>query len=468
MPELNQDNSIVQELQHDFLSIRGRLSHIEVNNILVKLRVFLSGKHILRSTIVLITCLFLLNCMVTTANAVGEDPEDPKNLLPRIEQDWPKKGSLFPVSPLKWLHNGTTKANQALYDATSIKLGLTLTHLFQGLSNSLPGEPRLGTATTLDFLGSWDLLNKGKPTNGQFFFGVQGRWDYGATSPQDLGALSLGSLIGTANTFLAYHPAFLLRNLFWDQGSPEAGWAYRFGKITPDAILSSSSHISAQTSFISTASTGPFAIALPDSGLGAVGAWYINDRLALIGLVSDANAERHDFGDITAGDFFKAVEFAFKIFPRTPKAGYSRLTLWHTDGTKNGLSINGNTGRDGSGFFVKIEQELNADGRAIGIVRYGKSFNDSAVYEQLATAQFLFYNPPDPARITEDLFGAAINWGQSSQKGTRNEYDLEFFYKFPLFPLVEVTFLYQLIVNPAFTRELDNASVLSLRLRTTF
>jgi hypothetical protein len=65
----------------------------------------------------------------------------------------------------------------------------------------------------------------------------------------------LGSLIQTANTFDPYTPAFLLRNLYWQQGSEEAGWAYRIGKITPDATLSTSAHLAAATTFLTTASS---------------------------------------------------------------------------------------------------------------------------------------------------------------------------------------------------------------------
>jgi hypothetical protein len=35
-----------------------------------------------------------------------------------------------------------------------------------------------------------------------------------------------------------------------------------------------------------------------------VGAWYVNDRATLVGLVSDANADRTGSGDIGEGDFF--------------------------------------------------------------------------------------------------------------------------------------------------------------------
>lgn len=396
-----------------------------------------------------------------------DDPEDPPNLLAGIRQRRTEKESLFPVSPLGWLHDATGQAKKQIYEASSLKLGLSLNHLFMGTSDALPDADRWGTATTTDFVGTWELLNKGTPEQGELFFGVQGRWDYGTTGPEDLAADSLGSLLGTANTFAKYVPTFLLRNLFWRQGSPSAGWAYRVGKITPDAILATSKHIASVLTFMPTASSGPFAIALPDSGLGAVGAWYINDRATLVGLVSDANGDRYDFGDIGAGDLFKALEFHYKIAPRTPKAGYSKLTVWHTDGTKNGLPANGSNGPEGWGFFAKLEQELSADGRSIGILRYGKSFNESAFYDQLVSAQYLLYDPPSPLPVGNDLFGVGLNWVDATS-GVRGESDLELFYRFPVVPLVDMTLSYQLLLDPALDLGIDRASAFGLRIRTTF
>jgi hypothetical protein len=212
----------------------------------------------------------------------------------------------------------------------------------------------------------------------------------------------------------------------------------------------------------------PAAMALPDSGLGAVGAWYFNDRAALAGLISDANGDRTDTGDIDEGDVFKAAELQVKIAPMTPEAPFSKLTLWHTDGTKNGQASNASFGLDGWGFFAMHQQELTADGRALGIFRYGKSFDDSAVYEQQAAAHFLLYEPRLLTRLKNDAIGTAVNWAKAQGAGSRSEYNAEVFYRLPLFPEVDTTLSYQSVINPALTREVDHASVFSLRFRVTF
>ena len=413
---------------------------------------------------------------------LSDDPEDPENLLPEIRLRRTQKRSLFPSSPLSLLHEATDQAEKDLYEATHLKVGMSITHLFQWLSEAPLAKDTWGTNTNLDFLATWDLFDEGGPHQGQLVFHLQGRWNYGTTGPEELGALSLGSLTGTANTFSAYSPAFLVRNLYWEQGSEEAGWAYRIGKITPDAMFATSSHISAATAFLSTTGVGSFANAYPDSGLGVAGAWYINDRVRLLGLISDANADRTDIGDIGEGDFYKAIELAVKIAPRTPNAGYSKFTLWHTDGTSDGLPANGSLGPDGWGFFIKHEQELTADGRAIGVLKYGKSFDDSAFYEQQAGAYFLLYDPvglrqpdEDPYGPHDDLLGVGFSWGQATEtealkesfSNVRSESSLETFYRFPIFPNVDITLSYQSIFNPALDPDNDHASAFSFRLRTT-
>ena len=87
-------------------------------------------------------------------------------------------------------------------------------------------------------------------------------------------------------------------------------------------------------------------------------------------------------------------------------------------------------------------------GRAVGILRYGRSFNDSAIYKHQGGAHFLFYDPSFIGRIRNDVVGLAFNWVQPTNSGGHNEYNVEVFYRFPLFPLVDMTLSYQSVMNP--------------------
>lgn len=148
-------------------------------------------------------------------SSISSDPEDPRSTLKVIKERRTQRDSLFPVSPLKPLHDASGRAWDDIYQATHLRLGLTFNHLFQWLSDALPDKDKWGTATDLDFIGSWEVLHRGKPTQGELFFHIEGRWDYGTTGPQTLGFDSLASAGGTANSFARYDPTFLpFRNLY--------------------------------------------------------------------------------------------------------------------------------------------------------------------------------------------------------------------------------------------------------------
>ena len=125
------------------------------------------------------------------------------------------------------------------------------------------------------------------------------------------------------------------------------------------------------------------------------------------------------------------------------------------------------TGPEGWGYFVKLEQELSADGKSIGIFRYGKSYNDSALYRQQSGVHWLFYDPHFFGSIRNDLMGTAFNWVEATAS-VRDEYNFEFFYRFPFFPHVDTTLSYQAIFDPALDLGIDFTNVFSIRIRTTF
>jgi hypothetical protein len=73
---------------------------------------------------------------------------------------------------------------------------------------------------------------------------------------------------------------------------------------------------------------------------------------------------------------------------------------------------------------------LTADGQVVAIARYGRSFNDSAVYKHQASAHLLLYNPPDFVYIRKDLLGVPFNWVVPTSFGGRDEYNVGLFYDY--------------------------------------
>jgi hypothetical protein len=402
--------------------------------------------------------------------AIANAPEDLANSLENSEQRRRQRDALFDYTIFESSRRSFQSATESLYEATSIKLAIISNNLFQTISDSFPGADRSGVSSDLDIVTTWELINKGEPTQGQIFLHMEGRWDYGTTPPSDLGDFSLGSITRTADPFNSYTPTFLARNFYWQQGSAGAGWTYRLGKITPDQTLGTSFHLNPFTTFLPSGSVGSNA-PHPDSGLGAVGIKYFDEQRAyVLGLVSDANGDRFDFGDISEGDFFTAIEFGYKIRPQTDRAGFSKLTITHTDGTKDGLPNNVSLGPPGWSIAAKYEQELTADGRMIGILKYGRTFDESGLFKHLASGHFIVNDPDVPGlrAIANDALGVGLVWAESHIPDTRAETNLEFFYRVPFFHQLDVTVSYQSIWNVGRNPDVDQANVFSIRARTTF
>lgn len=404
----------------------------------------------------------------TSTTTFGNDPRDPSALMGEIQQRRRQRESLFPATPLQKLHEWSDIGKSKVYDATYVDLGLTFTQLIQGFSDTVPGTDSWGTAADVDFIAKWKVLNRDKPNPGNLYFHLETRWNYGTTGPQTIASKGLGSLINTANTFEEYFPqAALIRNVYWEQGDQDSDWAFRIGKITPDAVFGSSPHLTPVTTFLTFAATGAFAMALPDSGLGLLGAYHFNDNIKLLGAVSDANGNRYDFGDLAAGDLFTALELGIKIMPRTKTSGYSKLNIWHTDGTSDGRPSDGMAGPQGWGFFLLHEQEITDDGKLVAVFKGGHGFNDSSYFRSQAGASILLYDPSFVGRIEHDVVGAGFNWADATS-GVRDEYNIEVFYRFPMFPGVDTTLSYQAVIDPARDLGIDFASVFSFRIRTVF
>jgi hypothetical protein len=399
---------------------------------------------------------------------IGGNNQDPTVMLQDMRQRRAQRDSLFKVSPLGPAHASTDQWHDKLYEKTHINAGMSIHHLFQWLSESLPGTDDWGTATDLDITAGWELTNRGEPYQGNLYVHLESRWNWGTTGPMSLGPGSLGMLQSTANTYEKYVPVTIIRNLYYQIGSTKSKGALRFGKVTIDSILGTTAHNTPTTSFLTFAATGAFAIALPDSGLGAVGVWHFNDRVKLLGAVTDANANRLDWGDISEGDFFSALDLGVKFSPDAKRVGYSKLTVWHTDGTSDGKPINGSNGPDGWGFYALHEQQISRSGDAVAVFKYGKSYDDSAFYKSQVSASFLFYEPHFFGTIINDVVGVSLNWVDPVTAGSRTESNVEILYRFPLFPELDMTISYMGIINPALDPNNDYASAFSLRFVSTF
>jgi hypothetical protein len=139
----------------------------------------------------------LLTCCIPTpadaqdseSAALGSQPvgftsdvRDPVVELQRIRarRTLPEaRDSLFRTSPLTPLRGAVLRAENRLDEATNIKFGTAVNHLFQQLSDVIPGEDNFGMSSAMSMVGTWHLYNEGCPNQGELTLGIDGRWGYG-------------------------------------------------------------------------------------------------------------------------------------------------------------------------------------------------------------------------------------------------------------------------------------------------
>jgi len=399
--------------------------------------------------------------------------EEPPNLL---KPDPVKRKSVLPFAPLQPANDAWKVFDDALIEKINLNLGISLTTAYTKMSESLPDTEDNGFGYDVGFFGEWSLLKVGSKWEGFLSFLVQGRDSlFTEDSPGDL-FLNAGSLAGPVDSF-DNDQGFVVREMWWQQGSKDAHLIYRVGKIAPDTIVGTISQFdSANLDFMALGQVVKLSARFADAGLGAAVGFYPqgNSRLRphIHLYASDQNGDRSTFGDIDEGEFFTGVEAGFRPFPQTDKAPFWRFSVWHADEQdKEGIA-------EGYGVLAKIEQELSSDGSVIGVLNYGHSWEGAPAKNQV-TARLVIFEPfPRKVDLAGDRLGFAASWIDPAVPGARDEYNLEAYYRFPLFPNLDVTLDFQYMIDPAFipivesvapdTDTFDDIFVFSVRFRTVF
>ncbi len=443
-------------------------------------------KHLSRwlfgTPLLLVFCLmhtFSLEALAESSkpnNSFSPDPDDIQN---RLKGSPVTKESLIPFAPLQPLQDAWKYLDDSIESEIGLDLGLSITTAFTQMTESLPGTDDHAFGYEVAFFGQWPLLAKETEWEGFLSFLVQGRDAmFTDVSPGSL-FVNAGSLAGPVDSF-DDDQGFVLREMWWQQGSKDAGLMYRIGKIAPDTIVGSVSQFdSANIDFLALGQVVKLSARFPDPGFGAAIGFYpegdSKHQPHLQLYISDQNGDRQDTGDIGEGEFFKGAEIGFRPFPQTDNAPFWRFAAWHADEQdKEGIS-------SGYGILTKIEQELDSDGRFIGVLNYGHSWDASFARNQLTARlviedPFRFINPN--VDLAGDRLGLGASWVDPAVSGGRDEFNLEIYYRFPLFPNLDVTFDAQYMIDPALipivedaspgTKTFDDVFAFTVRFRTEF
>lgn len=382
--------------------------------------------------------------------------KSPDSIDGELQERRRRRLPLIRLKPLQNLLDRWDAEADRLHAATGLRVGVSHVWLVQRADSAVVDRSKLGVGDDFKVFARWDLVNRGGPWPGALYAGTQLRNRYGETSPGGLGKV-VGSDFGTVKGFT--RKSLRLTDLAWHQGSRADRVIVQVGRFNPDDIFDTSRYSSTSTTFLNTALVRSASVAMPDFSLGAAVMVFPTDRLYVAFGMNDASGETDLLGNPGKGEYFEAVEIGFDLNRGRSYAGQYHLTLWHMDAQSA-------TGQGaGHGLAVKLEQELTATGRIVGLVRFGYGFGSASRYRITASAQAFVKKPLGDE---DSLFGIGLGWGRRTEGGSSDEYVLESFYRISLLRSFQITFDLQFIFNPANNPGRDVVTVGSVRFRILY
>ena len=332
-----------------------------------------------------------------------------------------------------------------------LEIGLDYSALYQGASDTLPGNEDNAASGAVRLFGRWTLFGKDTKNPGTLVFKVENRHRIGTEiSPSQLGFdIGYNGLTGT----LFNDVGSFLGDLNWQQVFHSGRGGFIVGRYDPSDFIDISGHANPWTTFSNLAVSLNTSIALPDFSFGAVLGHLIGDKFWVNVGANDAN------GVIDEVEFFEGGSefFTFLEAGWTPSRGQrythqAHVTLWHVDEREDagitqseGLTI-------GANWTVEKWMVFG---------RLGWSNGGAPLANTTATAGVTY------RFLKRDLLGIGFNWSDPSNNNLRDQYSTELFYRFQFAQNLAFTPSLQWLVDPALNPVEDSLWVFGLRMRLT-
>ncbi len=362
-------------------------------------------------------------------------------------RDFLLEARLLDTIDMGWRH-----LNDELDRRYRLRFGFAYTALAQGAPRSDAGKQGIGG--DLDFTGVWHLLGSHEEGNaGYLGFATEWRHKLGPRPPSALA----GEFEAFSLTTQAFNVQdFSLVQLWWSQELFDDTLEITAGKVSPRSFYNTNRLRNQNVAFLNQVFSGNRAVGLPGRGLGVnivyrpAATWY------LTGGIHDANgtATVGNFGSLSDGQFAYIAEFGWTpTFEELGRGNY-RLTLWHSDPSRE-------RGTDeGTGFALSLDQDIGDD--LIGFLRYAYADGDARGARQTLSGGIAISNLFDRK---DDLVGIGIGWSEPSEETLNEEFVAEVFYRLQLTGSQQLTFGWQSYITPAFDPSDDIIGVFSLRWR---
>jgi porin len=335
-----------------------------------------------------------------------------------------------------------------------LEVGLSYTAVYQ-LATGGPGQ-RDAAGGDADLFGTWRLLGgKNDPYVGYLSFAFESRHDLGTGIPPRALGGQIGSLWGTTNGF--NEEPLCVKELYWKQSFAGDRLIVRIGRLDAENLYDRNYWQSDSKFFLNQAFSAFPVRSLPGSGLGMNLTAKFGQQWYVCAGFQDAQGKTTTIDvDTFFEDFnlFYAVEIGYT--PKIPGWGDGtyRLTVWYRDaGETDGKPHD-------AGFDFSFDQHLGP--HVVPFFRFGLGEgNINGIDAMISTG----VGWEGKLVTSSDVIGVAGSWGRPSDHDLRDQFAVEAFYRLQVSPDNQLTFGYQVIVNPTFDTSEAVVGVLELRWR---
>jgi len=407
-------------------------------------------KHIVITTLL---CSLLLNAQEIYYENYYISPDSVSGLLKKQETKQNKSSKTNIFSYEKFKNN--------LKKKYMLELGGDYHLVYFGTNDSLGDQNSVGGVFRI--FGEWQLLNPNTNNKSSIVFKVENRHKFSDVSPFDFA------------TDIGY--AGLLQSTYTDQGNrlTVLYWKQNYldGRLTTySGFLDSTEYldiyllISPWNAFGNLVfATGSATIAgMPDGGLGAMAAYWMNDTTYIVGSIVDANANPTQAWkgfDTFFNDFetLKTLEVGLTTAKEQLFFDNFHITLWQIDARQSVDSS------EGYGVSFSLTHTINKEWFTFLRGGYAKD-GGSILTKSLSSGLSHFGFMP------KDIYGIGLNWGKPNEelygKDPKEQYTSEIFYRYQANKHIQFTPSIQLILNPALNPQDNFLTVFGFRLEATF
>ena len=402
---------------------------------------------------------FIVVAQETTGTKSGFQREQgfggPTSVTEQLREDDEKKEPAFRFPAFDRFFTPWFKWKSSINEKYNLQLGFDYNALYQAASATLDSNEDQAASGAVRIFGKWKMLGRETSNPGNLVFKIENRHSLGTEIPPSQLGFEVGyqGLTGT----LFSDVGTVLVDLNWQQVLNKGGGGLIVGRYDPNDYVDVSGHANPWTTFSNLAVLVNTSIALPDSGFGIGGGYWIESDIGdvfVLGSISDANGVIDEIEFFEGGsEFFTALEVGWTPDRTRRFTDHVHVTGWHVDERQDaGIP-------ESEGITIGANWTVIEDWMIFG--RAGWSDGLAPLMSSTATLGFM------KRFFKRDLLGLGFNWGDPSDDELRDQYSTEVFYRFQLAENLALTPSIQWLVDPANNPDEDQIWISGLRARVS-